>query len=115
MKIDKQIQASEKRIAKYEKSVAMYEARVNKKIETLRKKGFDISRDDFPVVKEPKWKYSFECMVSDRAKGLLSYNEWYSISDNAERQYENIAWTDCASWQLIKKLPKTRMTLSINN
>lgn len=87
--LEKQIQASEKRIAKFEKNILMYEQRTDKKITTLNKKGIELSREDFQVVKTPDWKYSYTVEVSDRAKKLLSFTEWASIADNMERAREN--------------------------
>ena len=87
--LEKQIQASEKRIAKFEKNILMYEQRTDKKITTLNKKGIELSREDFQVVKTPDWKYSYTVEVSDRAKKLLSFAEWATIADNMERAREN--------------------------
>lgn len=87
--IEKQIQASEKRIAKFEKNIATYSGRVDKQLEKLQNKGFMVTREDFPVEKEKGWKYSYEVKVSDRAKEMLTFDQWYGIADNAEREREN--------------------------
>ena len=63
--LERQIEAANKRIAKYEKNMNMYAVRVDKHIEKLRKNGIILSRDDFQVIKDPKWKYSFEIKVDD--------------------------------------------------
>ena len=87
--IEKQIQAAEKRIAKFEKNVATYGSRVDKQLEKLRKQGIMLTLDDFKIVKEKGWKYSYEWQVSDRAKELLPYEKWDAIASNAEREREN--------------------------
>lgn len=87
--IEKQIQASEKRIAKFEKNIATYSGRVDKQLEKLQNKGLMVTREDFPVEKEKGWKYSYEVKVSDRAKEMLTFDQWYGIADNAEREREN--------------------------
>ena len=87
--IEKQIQAAEKRIAKFEKNVATYGSRVDKQLEKLQKQGIMLTLDDFKIVKEKGWKYSYEWQVSDRAKELLPYEKWDAIANNAEREREN--------------------------
>ena len=63
--LEKQIEATKKRIAKYEKNMNMYSARTDKHVEKLRKAGINFSRDDFQVIKDPKWKDSFEVQVTN--------------------------------------------------
>ena len=87
--IEKQIQAAEKRIAKFEKNVATYGSRVDKQLEKLQKQGFLLTLDDFRVIKEKGWKYGYEWQVSERAKEMLTYDQWYAITNNVEREREN--------------------------
>ena len=89
--LERQIQAANKRIAKYEKNVDMYSQRVDKHIDKFRKKGYDLSRDDFQVTKDPKWKYSFDIEISDRLKQQMSFNQWYPVTDALHMQHENAA------------------------
>ena len=58
MKIDKQIESTEKRIAMYEKKRIMYGERLDKQLAALQKKGSTLTREDFKAVKTPDWKYS---------------------------------------------------------
>ena len=89
--LERQIQAANKRIAKYEKNVDMYSQRVDKHIDKFRKKGYDLSREDFQVTKDPKWKYSFDIEISDRLKQQMSFNQWYPVTDALHMQHENAA------------------------
>ena len=89
--LERQIQAANKRIAKYEKNVDMYSQRVDKHIDKFRKKGYDLSREDFQVTKDPKWKYSFDIEISDRLKQQMAFNQWYPVTDALHMQHENAA------------------------
>lgn len=89
MKIDKQIESTEKRIAMYEKKRIMYGERLDKQLAALQKKGSTLTREDFKAVKTPDWKYSVETLVSERAKQELTFDKWCAISNNAERELEN--------------------------
>ena len=87
--LEKQIQASEKRLAKYEKNASMYRDRADKKLTMLQKKGFMVTRNDFTIAKGNRWKYDYDCTVSDRAKQMLSFMQWCPIVDNLLNEREN--------------------------
>lgn len=89
--LERQIEAANKRIAKYEKNMNMYAVRVDKHIEKLRKNGIILSRDDFQVIKDPKWKYSFEIKVDDHIRKMLPFDKWCAITDALTYQHENTA------------------------
>ena len=69
----------------------MYAVRVDKHIEKLRKNGIILSRDDFQVIKDPKWKYSFEIKVDDHIRKVLPFDKWCAITDALTYQHENTA------------------------
>ena len=89
--IEKQIEATNKRIAKYEKNMNMYSARVDKHIAKLRMAGINLSRDDFQVIKDPKWKYSFEVQVTKQVRDMLPFDKWCAIVDTLMYHHENKA------------------------
>lgn len=69
----------------------MYAVRVDKHIEKLRKNGIILSRDDFQVIKDPKWKYSFEIKVDDHIRQMQPLDKWCAITDALTYQHENTA------------------------
>ena len=87
--IDKQIEATRKRIAKYEKNTQMYSDRADKQIAGLQNKGYVVSKDDFQVAKTGKWKYDYEVIVSENVKQSVPFQSYYSIVDNLVRWQEN--------------------------
>ena len=89
--LERQIEATNKRIAKYEKNMNMYASRVDKHIEKLCKAGINLSRDDFQVIKDPKWKYSFEVQVTKQIRDMLPFDKWCAIVDALTYQHENKA------------------------
>jgi len=89
--LEKQVQAAEKRIAKYEKNVNLYHTRTDRHLAKLQKDGYPVTRDDFIITKDPKWKFSFDITLSDRAKSLLTLQQYYPVTDNLEYEYKNAA------------------------
>ena len=87
--IDKQIEATRKRIAKYEKNTQMYSDRADKQITGLQNKGYVVSKDDFQVAKTGNWKYDYEVIVSENVKQSVPFQSYYSIVDNLVRWQEN--------------------------
>lgn len=88
--LDKQIQASEKRIAKHQKNVLMYTQRIEKKIKELQKKNIPVTENDFKVVKTGRWKYDYE--VENTMKGKENYSHWtfYPVIGDLVSRQENI-------------------------
>ena len=64
--LEKQIQASEKRIAKFKKNIEIYDSRMNKKLELLQGQGYMATREDFQIKKTGKWKYDYDIIVSEQ-------------------------------------------------
>ena len=86
---EKQIQASEKRIAKYEKNMQMYEARMSKKLELLQKQGYMATREDFQIQKTGKWKYDYDITVSEQVKQQVPFSIYMPVVENLQYKQEN--------------------------
>lgn len=87
--LEKQIQASEKRIAKYEKNMQMYEARMSKKLELLQKQGYMATREDFQIQKTGKWKYDYDITVSEQVKQQVPFSIYMPVVENLQYKQEN--------------------------
>lgn len=86
--LDKQIEATEKRIAKFEKNIGMYESRFEKQLQKLLKEGVQLTKEDFQVKPTGRWKYDYDVQLSDKAQAL-DWDKKYSMSDNVMRAQEN--------------------------
>jgi len=87
--LEKQIAASEKRLAKFEKNVGMYRDRADKKLALLQKSGFMVTREDFTVFKTGRWKYDYDYTLSDNAKQILTLAQYSPVVDNLLSEREN--------------------------
>lgn len=87
--LEKQIAASEKRLAKFEKNVGMYRDRADKKLALLQESGFMVTREDFTVFKTGRWKYDYDYTVSDKAKQILTLAQYSPVVDNLLSEREN--------------------------
>lgn len=80
--IEKQVQATQKRIDAFEQGVQMYASRADKQIAKLQSAGYGVTRDDFRIEKSGRWKYDYDYTVSDRVKEMLTFAQWQPIVNN---------------------------------
>ena len=87
--LEKQIQASEKRIAKFKKNIEMYDSRMNKKLELLQRQGYIATREDFQIKKTGKWKYDYDIIVSEQVKQQVPFSIYMPVVENLQYKQEN--------------------------
>lgn len=87
-RLDKQMEAAEKRIAKFEKNIGMYESRLDKQLQKLQKEGVQLTREDFQVKPTGRWKYDYDVQLSVKAQAL-DWNRKYPMTENVMRAQEN--------------------------
>lgn len=84
--LEKQIEVARKNHDVFEKNIRTYNGRAIKRVNKLVSKGFNISVDDFKIVKA---QFGYEVSVSDKVKDDVPWSLYYPVTSAMLSEHEN--------------------------